>query len=48
MKIHVRTSANFREIHLGGIGPGILYRSSHPIEGGREDTAITKHAAAHG
>ncbi|MDR0387010.1 MAG: tyrosine-protein phosphatase [Treponema sp.] len=42
MKIHIRTSANFREIHMGGIGPGILYRSSHPIGDGREDTAITK------
>jgi hypothetical protein len=27
---------------MGGIGPGILYRASHPIEGGREDTVITK------
>jgi hypothetical protein len=27
---------------MGGIGPGILYRASHPIGDGREDTAITK------
>jgi hypothetical protein len=42
MIIHVRTSANFREIRAGGIGPGILYRSSHPIGDGQEDTGITK------
>jgi protein tyrosine/serine phosphatase len=45
MILHIRTSANFREIRMGGIGPGILYRSSHPIEDGREDRAITKLAA---
>jgi hypothetical protein len=44
MTIHIRTSANFREIRMGMIGPGILYRASHPIEDGREDTAITKPA----
>jgi hypothetical protein len=42
MIIHTRTSANFREIHMGGIGPGILYRASHPIGDGKEDRAITK------
>jgi hypothetical protein len=42
MIIHVRTSANFREIRMGGIGSGILYRSSHPIGDAREDLAITK------
>jgi hypothetical protein len=45
MLIHVKTSANFREIRMGWIGPGILYRSSHPIEGGRQDPAIAKLAA---
>jgi hypothetical protein len=42
MIIHVRTSTNFREIRMGGIGPGILYRSSHPIGDAKEDRAITK------
>jgi hypothetical protein len=42
MIIHVRTSANFREIRMGDIVSGILYRSSHPIADGREDIAITK------
>jgi hypothetical protein len=42
MTIHVRSSANFREIRMGGIGAGILYRASHPIGDGREDTDITK------
>jgi hypothetical protein len=45
MLIHIKTSANFREIRMGGIGPGILYRSSHPIEGGRQDKTIAKLAA---
>jgi hypothetical protein len=27
---------------MGGIGPGILYRASHPIGDGEEDAAITK------
>jgi hypothetical protein len=27
---------------MGGIGPGILYRASHPIGDGKEDRAITK------
>jgi protein tyrosine/serine phosphatase len=43
--IHVKTSANFREIRTAGIGPGILYRSSHPVGGGSPDPAITKLAA---
>jgi hypothetical protein len=42
MIIHVRTSANFREIRMGEIGPGIFYRASHPIGDDREDTDITK------
>jgi hypothetical protein len=42
MIIHVRTSANFREIRAGGISPGILYRSSHPIGDAKEDRVITK------
>jgi protein tyrosine/serine phosphatase len=41
MIIHVRSSANFREIRMGGIGPGILYRASHPIGDEREDRTIT-------
>jgi hypothetical protein len=42
MIIHNRTSANFREIRAGGIGPGILYRSSHPIGNGLEDAVIAE------
>jgi hypothetical protein len=42
MIIHVRSSANFREIRMGGIGPGILYRASHPMGDDQEDTDITK------
>jgi hypothetical protein len=42
MLIHVKTSANFREIRMGGIGPGILYRASHPIGDGKQDPAIAQ------
>jgi hypothetical protein len=42
MLIHSKTSANFREIRMGGIGPGTLYRSSHPIEDDRQDKVIAK------
>jgi hypothetical protein len=45
MIIHTRASANFREIRMGGIGPGVLYRSSHPIGDEPEDTAVIKMAA---
>jgi hypothetical protein len=45
MLIHIKTSANFREIRMGGIGPGVLYRSSHPVGGGSPDLAIAKLAA---
>jgi protein tyrosine/serine phosphatase len=45
MLIHSKTSANFREIRMGGIGPGTLYRSSHPIEGAGQDNVIVKLAA---
>jgi hypothetical protein len=42
MLIHVKSSANFREIRMGGIGSGILYRATHPIGDGRQDPAIAK------
>jgi hypothetical protein len=42
MIIHSRVSANFREICAGGIGAGVLYRSSHPIGDDQEDVAITR------
>jgi hypothetical protein len=46
MLIHIKTSANFKEIRMGGICPGTLYRSSHPIEGDRQDKAIAKLAVS--
>jgi hypothetical protein len=46
MLTHIKTSANFREIRMGGIGPGTLYRSSHPVEDARQDKAIAKLAAS--
>jgi hypothetical protein len=30
-------NANFREIRLGSIAPGILYRSSHPVPNGEQN-----------
>jgi hypothetical protein len=32
--------SNFREIRMGSIAPGMLYRSSHPIQDGKQDRAI--------
>ena len=31
---------NFREILMGSIAPGMLYRSSHPIKANKQETAI--------
>jgi protein tyrosine/serine phosphatase len=33
---------NFREIHMGSIAPGILYRSSHPIPNGEKNNEVIK------
>jgi hypothetical protein len=40
IRIHIPT--NFREIRMGAIGPGILYRSSHPIGDDRLDPVATE------
>jgi protein tyrosine/serine phosphatase len=40
--IHTRIAANFREIRMGLIGPGILYRSSHPIGDDRADPVVSQ------
>lgn len=33
-------SVNFREIRMGNISPGTLYRSSHPIKDNKQDSVI--------
>ncbi|MDR0669209.1 MAG: tyrosine-protein phosphatase [Treponema sp.] len=38
-------SVNFREIHAGNIAPATLYRSSHPIQDGRQEPVIAALAA---
>jgi hypothetical protein len=38
-------SVNFREIHAGNIAPNTLYRSSHPIQDGRQEPVIATLAA---
>jgi protein tyrosine/serine phosphatase len=40
-------SVNFREIRVGAISPNTLYRSSHPIQEGRQDPLIALLAAEH-
>jgi protein-tyrosine phosphatase len=40
-------SVNFREIHAGKIMPNTLYRSSHPIQGGRQEPVIAALAATY-
>jgi protein tyrosine/serine phosphatase len=40
--IRIHSPANFREIRMGLIGPGILYRASHPIEDDRGDPVIAQ------
>ena len=32
---------NFREVRMGGIAPGMLFRSCHPIKEGRQERAIS-------
>ena len=34
-------TANFREVHMGNIAPGILYRSSHPIKDNKQEKIIS-------
>ena len=34
-------AANFREVCMGNIAPGMLYRSSHPIKEDKQETAIS-------
>jgi hypothetical protein len=31
-------NSNFREIRLGSFAPGVLYRSSHPVPNGAQNT----------
>jgi len=34
-------TVNFREIHMGNIAPGMLYRSSHPVKDNVQEKAIS-------